>query len=100
MTNDKAVRSVAEFFGVMSEPTRLRIVCELARGERNVSQLIKAIKLPQATVSHHLSLLRAHRIVENERRGKEVFYTLSRMAEVDSKRVSFIIDDETVAFSY
>jgi len=49
----------------------------LQGGEQHVNQLCKALRLPQPTVSHHLSLLRIHGLVKNRREGKLVFYTVN-----------------------
>jgi DNA-binding transcriptional ArsR family regulator len=50
----------------------------LADGERNVTNLCEALKLPQPTVSHHLGLLRMSNIIGNRRDGKQVFYSPQR----------------------
>lgn len=61
----------------LAHPTRLFIVDELAQGERCVRDLTKMIGSDMSTVSKHLSLLRNAGIVRDQRRGKQVFYTLA-----------------------
>jgi ArsR family transcriptional regulator len=47
----------------------------IERGPANVGALVAAVGQPQTTVSHHLSKLKDKRLVHDERRGKEVWYT-------------------------
>ena len=60
----------------MGDGTRLRLLFLLGAGEANVTELCARTGLPQPTVSHHLGLLRMADLVRDERRGKQVFYTL------------------------
>jgi ArsR family transcriptional regulator len=68
----------------LSDKTRLNILMLLSEGERNVTSLCEALKLPQPTVSHHLGLLRMNNIIGNRRDGKQVFYTLNGRVDVDN----------------
>lgn len=68
---------VTEVFKALSEPIRLRIVMLLRRGESNVSGLVSTLNLPQSTVSRHLSILRAAKLVRSERQGTSVAYRLA-----------------------
>jgi DNA-binding transcriptional ArsR family regulator len=45
-------------FAVLAEPTRRRILDELRRSERSVSQLVDALAISQPTMSKHLRVLR------------------------------------------
>lgn len=47
-----------EVFSVVSDPTRRRILGELANGEHTVGELVGSLGLPQPTVSKHLKVLR------------------------------------------
>ena len=57
---------VANRFRVLSEPARLRILCELMEGERTVTELVEATELNQANLSKHLQTLRASGFVETQ----------------------------------
>lgn len=77
MPDRKAVaKELAELFKLMSNPDRIRIIEELRSGEKDVNTLIEALELPGPRVSQHLSLLRAHRIVEERRDGRHHHYHL------------------------
>ena len=60
----------------LAHPTRLFIVDELSRGERCVCELTEMIGVEMPTVSRHLALLREAGILEDEKRGVQVFYRL------------------------
>lgn len=69
----------ARVLKALAHPTRLYIIDELSRGERCVRELTELIGDDVSTVSKHLSVLRNVRIVRDEKRGSEVYYSL-RMA--------------------
>ena len=69
--------ALARLFRVLGDPTRLRIVNLLADGERTVTEIVAAVGGLQPRVSTHLACLRHCRIVEAERRGREVTYRLA-----------------------
>lgn len=59
---------------VMAHPVRLKIVNELMHHKLcNVTQLTEILRLPQSTVSQHLSKLRGT-VLRAERRGLEIHY--------------------------
>lgn len=62
----------------LAHPLRLQIVEQLSEHEhRCVHELVDALGAPQPSVSQHLQVLRAARLVEGHRRGKEVRYSLA-----------------------
>lgn len=66
----------AQVIKAMAHPTRLFIVDELARGERCVCELRDMIGADISTVSKHLSVLKQAGIVQDEKRGLQVWYHL------------------------
>jgi ArsR family transcriptional regulator len=60
----------------MAHPTRLFIIDELSRGEKCVCRLRDLIGADISTVSKHLSVLKDAGILEDEKRGQQVFYRL------------------------
>jgi DNA-binding transcriptional ArsR family regulator len=68
---------IADFFKVLSEVSRLQIVCALKSGEKNVSQIIEMTGLGQANVSKHLKLLTQAGIVTRTQEGVNVFYAIA-----------------------
>lgn len=68
--------TLARFFRVLGDPTRLRIIDLLLEHERTVGELVAALGSLQPRVSAHLACLRHCGFVEGERRGREVVYHL------------------------
>lgn len=69
-------RELAELFGVLSHPHRIRIIEELRDGEHDVNSLQVALGISHSGVSQHLMVLRANRLVSERREGRHVFYHL------------------------
>ncbi len=63
-------------FKALGHPTRLFIVEELSRGERCVCELTAMVGADISTVSKHLTLLKAAGLVDDDKRGAQVFYRL------------------------
>ena len=66
----------AKIVKALGHPSRLAMVEELSRGERCVCELRDLVGTDLSTVSKHLTLLRNAGIVEDDKRGVQVFYRL------------------------
>ena len=60
----------------LAHPTRLFIVDMLSKGERCVCELREAVGADVSTVSKHLSVLKKAGILEDDKRGLQVYYRL------------------------
>lgn len=69
-------RERARIIKALAHPTRLYIVDQLAHAPRCVCELTALIGADVSTVSKHLSLLRSAGLVEDEKRGAQVWYRL------------------------
>ncbi len=67
----------AELLRALASPHRLAIVRELDGRARCVHELVEALGVSQPLVSQHLRVLRASHLVQAERRGREIAYSLS-----------------------
>lgn len=76
MPDDRMVRALAETFGALSDPTRVRIVFALSGQELCVIDLSRLLGLTGSAVSHQLRLLRGQRLVKYRKEGKIAFYSL------------------------
>jgi len=72
--------TLAHILKVLGHGERVRLVEELRAGELDVNTLGERLGAPSTRVSQHLSLLRAHRIVEERRAGRRVYYHLVQPA--------------------
>jgi DNA-binding transcriptional ArsR family regulator len=67
----------ANVIKAMAHPTRLFIIDELSRSdERCVCELTEMIGVDMSTVSRHLAMLKNAGIIEDQKRGSQVYYSL------------------------
>ena len=66
----------ARVIKAMGHPTRLFIIHQLSYGEHCVCELRDMVEADLSTVSKHLTVLRNAGIVEDDKRGVQVFYRL------------------------
>jgi ArsR family transcriptional regulator len=69
----------------LSDPTRLRIVALLERGELSVAELQEITRLGQSRISTHLGLLQEPDLVQSRREGKRAFYKLNEQADATAR---------------
>ena len=77
---------VSEFFKVLGDSTRFKILMLLRERELCVHTIVKCIGAEQSVVSHHLKTLRNVHLVTTRREGKHIFYRLS------DKHIEHILD--------
>lgn len=85
--NDRS--SVSETFKALADGSRLDIALHLLDGERNVSDLVATLGLPQSTVSRHLAVMRHAEVVAAHRDGTSVYYRLADDHLADLIRQAF-----------
>jgi ArsR family transcriptional regulator len=83
MLDEERTRLLAEFFKVLGDPTRVKIINALANEELCVSDLAAALEMTQSAVSHQLKLLRMANQVKTRREGKSIFYSLDDQHVLD-----------------
>ncbi len=66
----------AKVLKALAHPTRLWMAEQLGNGERCVCEFVDEIGADFSTISKHLSVLKQAGIVEDDKRGKQVFYRL------------------------
>lgn len=71
------INGISEFFKVFGDPTRLKILFFLERGEASVNVISSSLNISQSTSSQHLKLLRVSRLVSSRKDGKNTFYKLN-----------------------
>jgi DNA-binding transcriptional ArsR family regulator len=69
-------KSQAQVFKALAHPGRLLMLDALSRGERCVCDLAALVGSEMPTVSRHLSVLKNAGIVDDDKRGAQVFYRL------------------------
>jgi DNA-binding transcriptional ArsR family regulator len=74
--HDKASHAV-ELLKAMANEWRLMILCQLADGEKTVSELQSILGLSQSALSQHLAVLRREKIVKARKHAQSVSYSLA-----------------------
>src|ERR1700732_2718859 len=59
------------------DPTRVRIIASLRRGELCVCELVDALEINQSTLSGHLQVLRQTGLVTTRKEGRWIYYSLA-----------------------
>ena len=84
---ETTIQHLGEFFKVIGDTTRLKIILALISEELCVCDLAAIIGVSSSAVSHQLRLLRGARLVKYRREGKIVYYSL------DDEHVKSLIED-------
>jgi ArsR family transcriptional regulator len=74
-------------FQALGDPTRLRLLNLMARGEACVCYFIEVLGEPQPKISRHLAYLRRHGIVAARRDGKWMHYSINTPRDAAAARV-------------
>lgn len=67
----------ANICSAISDPTRILLLYAIAEETRNVNSLAEALEISQSAASRHLKVLRERGIIEAQREGPQVLYTLT-----------------------
>lgn len=82
----KSLNDLGEFFKVLADPTRLKILYALGTGELCVFDLSVSVGASVSSVSHHLAALKHVRLVKGRRDGRIIYYSL------DDEHIKSIIE--------
>jgi len=77
MTEPNEAQKCADLLQAIGEKNRIRIIECLWDGAKNVSELAKLLKIEIVNVSHHLGVLKSARLVNHEKKGRFVVYSLA-----------------------
>ena len=76
MPDDDLLFDVSDFFKILGDSTRLRILWVLDRSEMCVCDIANILNMTKSSISHQLKILKEDRLVKNRKVGKEVYYSL------------------------
>jgi DNA-binding transcriptional ArsR family regulator len=71
-------RAASDLLKALSHEARLIVLCQLAEGEKSVSELEQLLGLRQPALSQQLARLRADDLVATRRDGRNIYYSLAR----------------------
>lgn len=76
MLEEDILNKLAEFFKIVGDTTRVKILFALDQNEMCVCDIANVLEMTKSSISHQLGTLRRSGIVKCRKLGKEVFYTL------------------------
>jgi DNA-binding transcriptional ArsR family regulator len=76
-TMSRKAGQAAALMRSLSHEARLRVLCELSDGERNVGELVKHSGLSQSALSQHLARLREDGVVATRRDAQTIYYSVA-----------------------
>jgi len=68
---------LAEFFKVLGDPTRIKILYVLLEQEHCVNDIAAKLSMSQSSISHQLRILKQNRLVKFRREEKTIYYALA-----------------------
>ncbi len=79
MPDESVLFSLADFYKVFGDSTRIKIIYALFAGEMCVGTIANLLEMSQSSISHQLRVLKTNRLVKSRKEGKQVYYTLDDM---------------------
>ncbi len=76
MLEEDIFNKLAEFFKILGDTTRVKILFALDKNEMCVCDIANVLGMSKSSISHQLGTLRRSGIVKCRKSGKEVFYML------------------------
>lgn len=76
MPEDETLYELADFFKVLGDSTRIKILYALFSSEMCVQDLTEVLNMKQSAISHQLRILKQAGLVKYRKNGKHVFYSL------------------------
>ena len=76
MPDGDTFNKLAEFFKIIGDTTRTKILFALDQNEMCVCDIANVLGMSKSSISHQLGTLRRMSIVKCRRQGKEVYYTI------------------------
>ena len=64
-------------FKALSDPTRREILNLLKDGPMTAGEIVSHFSMTGATISHHLTILQQAGIIDGEKKGKYIYYSLN-----------------------
>jgi Predicted transcriptional regulators len=77
MPDETELYDLSDFFKILGDSTRAKIICALDENELCVCDLAVLLGMTKSAISHQLSILRQNNLVKNRREGKVVYYSLA-----------------------
>lgn len=76
MPDGQTIQKLSDFYKILGDPTRCKLICALQQQELCVCDLANILSMTKSSISHQLSKMRTSGVVKCRRDGKEVYYSL------------------------
>lgn len=83
---DEEIYDLSDFFKVLGDSTRLKILWALDRNSLSVTELCELLNMNKSAISHQLKVLKFNKLVNYKKVGKNIFY------ELDDLHISLLIE--------
>ncbi len=90
MSDFSFISKCSKSLKALSDLNRLKILELLFQGELCVSDMVKALKIDQPKVSHHLAILKRAGVIVDRRQGRKIIYSLHPVVYKKSEYVDKI----------
>ncbi len=71
------MKELSDFFKALSDPSRRKILNLLKTSDLTPSEMMEKIEISQPTLSHHLDILKRAGLIDGEREGQFIRYSLN-----------------------
>lgn len=76
MYSDEILYDLGDFFKLLGDSTRIKILTALSHSEMCVCDIANLLGMTQSAISHQLRVLKQGRLVKHKKIGKVVYYSL------------------------
>ena len=83
-------------FKALSDPTRREILNLLKDGPLPAGDIVNHFQMTGATISHHLSILKSSGLIDDEKKGKYIYYSLNTTVMDDMINWILSLKGETI----
>jgi ArsR family transcriptional regulator len=80
------MREVLAITNALADESRVRALIALTRGQLCVCQIAELLQLAPSTVSKHLSILRQGGLVEAQKKGRWIFYSIPNEPDASARQ--------------
>lgn len=98
MIDEDILLNIADFYKVLADSTRIKIVNILQENELCVCDIACILNMTKSAISHQLKNLKEMNLIKSQKVGKEVWYSLadehiSQVFEISLKHIKELQDD-------
>lgn len=96
MPDEITLTDLSDFFKILGDSTRTKIICALNANEMCVCDLAVLLNMTKSAISHQLKTLKQANLVKNRKTGKIVFYSLAddHVKDIYEKGLDHIKEDD------